>query len=297
MKTRFVMAGLIVVVGMIAVGMWLSRRPAERNVPSEAATAEAAAPVVAPPGMAEPARESVAAPTTADRWGATMKELARLQTLPANDPGREAKLSLLLARLLAADPAAVARWFATLPAGEARDELLRLLARTWSASDFPGAIAWAATLADEGERRLAFEHACFEAGRANPAEALEAWLAFDGDPTRAAYGDLIQSWAARDLPGALAWAEARPESAGRDEALARVAYVMARDDPAAAARLISTQMATGPAQFEAAVSLVHAWASRDVAAATAWLNQRPDVPFNARARAEIAGALSEHPDS
>ncbi len=200
-------------------------------------------------------------------------------------------------QLIARDRTAALALLGRLPSGSVREDLTRILAREWAVADFAGAIGWAATLVNPSERKIAFQNACLQVGETNPAEAVVAWdsIRTGGiDPVLDEGGDLLlgnllQGWAEKDFAASLAWARDRPAGERRDQALARVAFVLAKTAPAEAAGLISSQMGEGPSQTEAAISVLHQWALRDLPAATAWVDRFPNGPLAARARNELTG--------
>jgi hypothetical protein len=100
--------------------------------------------------------------------------------------------------------------------------------------------------------------------------------------------NLAQQWAGRDFPAALAWAGRLPAGELRDHVYSRLAYECAQTDPAAATRLLTGMRSTGPDRDEAAITIVHAWALRDIDAARAWADGFPAGPLRERAGAELA---------
>lgn len=124
----------------------------------------------------------------------------------------------------------------------------------------------------------------------DPRAALLAASDRDLGPA-AAYvrGNFLQLWAERDFTAAHAYAESQAPGEAREELIARLALVMARWIPAEAAAIVAQDMRPGPAQTEAAVSVVHRWAGADSAAASAWVAAFPAGPLRERAEREIAG--------
>ncbi len=104
-----------------------------------------------------------------------------------------------------------------------------------------------------------------------------------------ALNDLAQQWAQQDFSSALAWALARVQSGQRDGLIARLAFVESQTDPAAAAQLAVEQIPVGPTQDETVMSVVHQWALRDPASASAWVDQFPAGPLRDRALLELSG--------
>lgn len=202
-------------------------------------------------------------------------------------------LNTLFPALAAKDHAAAARLVAGIPAGDVHEQLLRRLARIWATADFADAVTWIATIKDDVDRKAAFEDACFEVGNSDPAEAISAWETLEFTADDHVLENLIQNWAAKDLPAVQAWLGTKPESKFRDQAVARVAYVMAKDKPAEAVVLAQAEIPAGPAQTEAVISVLSQWALHDLAGASAWVQRLPNGELAERARNELAGFQSK----
>lgn len=109
--------------------------------------------------------------------------------------------------------------------------------------------------------------------------------------------NLAQQWAGRDFPAALAWAGRLPAGELRDQVYSRFAYERARAAPAAAVRLLAGMRPATPARDEAVITIIHAWALRDIDAARAWADGFPAGPLRERAGAELATITRQRPDS
>lgn len=199
--------------------------------------------------------------------------------------------------LIARDRTSALALLEALESGTTREDFYRELAREWAVTDLAGAVGWAALLANQFERKIALQTACLQVGETNPAEAVAVWdsiRAGGRDPVLDDGGDLllmnlVQDWAEKDFPASLAWASDRPVGERRDQAMARVAFVLAKTNPAQAASLITTQIGEGTAQTEVAVAVLHQWALHDFVGATAWVDRFPGSPLSARAKDELAG--------
>ncbi len=198
-------------------------------------------------------------------------------------------LNELFPALLATDRLAAARLVDSLPPGEKRRLLLQRLARAWATVDFAGAVTWLSNLTEFAEQKIAFDEACFAAAEHNPAEAIHAWESFDFKEDDHVLENLVQHWARLDLNAAQAWVRARPPSLQRDQAVARVVYIMAHTNPAEAATFAIREIPSGPALTEAVISILYQWAKNDRTAAAAWVEQFPAGPLADRAKKELAG--------
>jgi len=198
-------------------------------------------------------------------------------------------LNILFPALAAKDRAAAARLVAGLPPGDVHEQLLRRLARIWATTDFADAVTWIATLPGAEDRKAAFEDACFQVADTDPGEAINAWERLEFTADDHVLENLVQSWASKDLPATQAWLATKEPSKFRDQAVARVVYVMAKDKPAEAIAFATAQIPVGPAQTEAVISALNQWAQSDLNGATAWVQRLPNGEIADRARAELAG--------
>lgn len=105
-------------------------------------------------------------------------------------------------------------------------------------------------------------------------------------------GNLLRQWAEENFTAALAYVDARPPGADREELFARLALVLAETLPAEAADLVAKDMAPGPARDEAALSVLHRWALAAPSSAARWAEAFPPGPLRDRALREVAGVAS-----
>ncbi|HEX9045465.1 MAG TPA: hypothetical protein VF988_00445 [Verrucomicrobiae bacterium] len=160
--------------------------------------------------------------------------------------------------------------------------------REWARRHTGAAIDWAAQHPDSENRDLVLVAACFEIANTNPAEAVALADQFSLT-NNATLDNLGEQWARRDLDAARTWAMAKPEGEGRNQLIARVGYVWSATQPAAAAGFVVQEIPPGPAQTEAAISILHQWAMRNFADASAWVELFPDGAIHERAVNELAG--------
>lgn len=297
-KPRKLNGTLVGLVGAGAIlGVWAIRELIPKEKPS-AKSISAASPVIAGPAIPPVERTLVVSrdpPAMPDReiiaQETAQSLLARITAALGSQDSADwdRVLNELYPALLAADRPAAIRLIETLAPGEKRVLLLRRLARAWGESDFAGAVDWISNLAEFSEQKVAFDEACLAAAERNPAEAIHAWERFDFKEDDHVLENLVQNWARLDLAAAQEWVRARPPSLQRDQAVARVAYVLAQTKPIDATALVLRELAAGPAQTEAVISILHQWAKSDPAGAAAWVAQFPSGALADRAKQELAG--------
>lgn len=145
-------------------------------------------------------------------------------------------------------------------------------------------------IAEAEAPELSPERRCLALAERDPREALV--LAIEshlGDTKPGLIGNLTAQWAARDFDAALAWVRQMESGDQRDELFARLVFVASKSDPAAAAHLVIGEITPGSRQEEAAISVLHQWALRDLPAAAAWAAAFPAGELSERARSEIEG--------
>jgi hypothetical protein len=194
-----------------------------------------------------------------------------------------------LPALIDLDPAAAAALLANIEPGSFRDEYLLRLAQFWAARDSKAALEWASTLEDQSERMITLQNVCLEIAQSDPEAAIRTMENLELTDYTTSLENMVQLWAGKDTLAASAWALARPEGEQRDNLLARVAYVMAEQNPIEAAKLVVNSIAPGEVQTEATISIVHRWAAQDWNSARAWVDIFPEGPLRERAWTELAG--------
>ena len=197
-----------------------------------------------------------------------------------------------MADLVLADggSAAARRWLDGIPPGEKRETLLQSFEFAWFGTDPDAALAWAAHLRDADERSEALARMLIVQASSDPLRAVENAQRLDATRDDGLLDNLVQTWAAQDLPAAQQWALALPPGESRDRSVARTALVQARSFPPDAARFAVAALPPGPVLDEAVVSIVHQWAMRAPAAAQAWVDTFSPGELRERTLREIAGA-------
>lgn len=251
-----------------------------------------------PPPPGERGSEAPSHPSDADTDDDTPTLIHRTEqlvlglraALADTNPTRREQTALELLRVLVTeDPVRAAQLVAALELGPTRVAMLRCIAQQWTAIDSAAAIAWAAELELGTERVQALIDVCFGIAESNVPAAVMLAERFNLGGCYGTLENLVQRWADADLPAATNWVRDQPAGEQRDLALARLANRQAQEEPAKAVALILEYMSPGPAQSEAALSVLHQWARRDHAAASAWVARFPEGPLRDQALEELAG--------
>lgn len=264
-------------------------KPAASDVP--ASTPSPKQPIDKPVQYHQPGPDSLLASSlTAEEILAELTLEIRQSFDSTNLEAREFALTNLLPALVLKDAPAAGRLAESITDTDLREAVMRRVAQLWTAQDPSGALAWAAALTEPGERDATLSDVCLQVAQTDPAEAVRMREQYvpDNVPNLALEG-LVQQWAEINLSAALAWTLARPQSGQRDGLIAHLAFVESQTAPAEAVDLVVDQMSPGQAQNEAAMSVLHQWALRDFAAASAWVEQYPEGPLRERAVLELAG--------
>lgn len=175
---------------------------------------------------------------------------------------------------------------ATPPTTE-RESAIRELARDWAARDPAAAEKWAAAFDDPEDRERAMSHVCLEVAGGSPRDAIE--IVRRNELNSGMIESIVGQWGIADFEAAADWARELPTGDLRDNALARLALVRAEKSPVEAASMVSTALAAGPAQEEAAIAVLHQWLRKDPDAARQWVDAFPDGELKERAQNEIEG--------
>ena len=255
-----------------------------------------------PPGAGQPRSEGnsvVPATASATATGASLAvapfppsgrlvdEISRILRT-GDGVARERVFDQLLPELIATKAADAARLAEEWEPGPVRDELLRQVARQWTAVDFAGAMTWLAGLEDRRDRQHAAEAGVAEVARADPAGAIEVSRIFQVGTGDGSLEHLAQLWTEESPREAVDWILNQRAGPQRDRLLARIAYVRAQSDPEEAAILASNYVTAGAVREEAIAGVSRQWAVRDPAAATAWVEKFPPGPLRARGLAAVA---------
>ncbi|MES2439959.1 MAG: hypothetical protein V4584_12860 [Verrucomicrobiota bacterium] len=202
------------------------------------------------------------------------------------DPGT---FCSLLTELVEIDPGSAATFASSLDSGSWRKEALQRVSQIWTSKDAASAECWAASLADESERRAALTNVCVELAQSRAEAAVRLAESYGLEAHSGTLMEtLAQQWANQDFSAAAAWVIAKPASEMREQMVMRLAYVQAATRPEEAARFVVQEIPDSPVQGEAVISVIYQWARRDLAGASKWVGLFPEGPLRERAESELA---------
>jgi hypothetical protein len=208
----------------------------------------------------------------------------------ADSAEREQALAGLLQRWVTHDAPAAARFSDGLEPADLRQDILFRVMQLWAAQNGRAALSWAAELSDPDERETAMFRVCAQVSGHDPQEAIRLMNdhGLDAVPN-GLLENVAARWAARDWAAAYDWVSQQPVGEQQERLMARVVFEYSQTDPAKAADLAVEQIPPGPAQAEAAISVLYQWALRDPAGASQWASRFPEGALRDRAVNEIAG--------
>jgi hypothetical protein len=237
-------------------------------------------------------QEAAAAKSDSEEKESFSSLMQRIQALMASGSidDQQTILYKYLPALVRSNPAMAAGFIDSIAKGEMRDQFMCCVARTWASLDPAAAETWAAQRPDSNERNATLGAVCYQVAEKDPQQAVAVAAQHNLNTAPGAImEDLVQQWAARDLPSAMEWIKEFPAGEQRDNMYARLALVQSKTAPEEAAEMVVRQIPPGPIQDEAAMSVVHQWATHDMAGATAWVERFPPGAFHDRAEKELAG--------
>jgi hypothetical protein len=136
------------------------------------------------------------------------------------------------------------------------------------------------------QRETVAEIVCPHVAQFDPPQAVSLAETF-ASVSSPLHENMVQQWAEQDAAAAYAYATNKPAGDPRDRLLNRVAFVIAKENPARAAKLVAEEILPGGLQDEAAISVIHQWALRDAQAAAAWAQLFPNGALRDRAIKEV----------
>jgi hypothetical protein len=209
----------------------------------------------------------------------------------------------LVPALVRMDPKAAAAFAQSLNMPQWRSDMMMVVAQTWATLNPDDAQSWASHLppspGDPLERDTMVSYVCFSIANtdANRAVQVLEQCPINAPRLQIMVENLAQQWADSDLQPLENWVATLPAGPERDDYFARVANAEARSDPQKAAAIVSTEIAPGAAQDEAAVNVVKQWAWNDSSSATEWVNAFPSGDLHDRAQAALAETIAHRKGS
>lgn len=210
----------------------------------------------------------------------------------SDDPQMRAVFLTLLTKLVENDPTAAARFAESLVDGPVRSEALVRVTQNWAEKDPASSEAWAAQLANRNERQAALSNVCFKVSETDPAQAVQMAVSHQLETAPGVLENLVSHWANQDFSEAVAWARSQRSGDRRDQIFERLGAIRSAAAPAEAAKLVADEIAPGPVQDSAVVSVLTMWAMRDATSAQAWVDQFPSGLLKNRANDLLARAAS-----
>ncbi len=206
---------------------------------------------------------------------------------------KDQALAQLLPQLIAQDPTRASKFIESLEPWAWRIDAMHLLARYWAKQNCEAALAWATQLKSREEKLTALSDIVIQVNSSNPSAALalcEKYNFIADHPST--LHSTVQALAKQDTKAAIAWVRQQRDVNFRNEAYSQIAMATAAQDPSAAAHLVTSEIAPGSTQEEAAMSILHQWILKDPKGAKAWVAVFPNGDFRQRAENEIANAES-----
>jgi len=177
---------------------------------------------------------------------------------------------------------------ANLDALEDADEI-----RAWARNHPQSAREWLTRAADGTKRDSVLEMVSLRIAETNAAAAVALVDVYGAGCTNL-LENLIAQWAVQDLQAAYNWSAAKPAGAQRDNLFSRIAFVESKTDPEYAANLVAQQIPSGPAQDEAAISVLYQWAQKDPTAAMRWAQSFSSGALHDRAVSEVQNVIASN---
>lgn len=191
---------------------------------------------------------------------------------------------LLIRRWVELDPSAAVNWVTQLNDDGVRQELVDVIAVAWSGKDLPNALAWVESLPEDATKHQALTDLGYEMARVDPINAMQ--IATQLPASDYANGLLLHAlaqYASLDPAQSQQLVLTLPTSSLRDQALAIVATVQARQDSAGAARFAVENIPPGPDLDRAVMGVVQLWGQNNLFDASNWVLSFPDSPLRDQA--------------
>lgn len=209
----------------------------------------------------------------------------------ASDEKKSDAFENLLPDLVKLNPQRAAKYAESLARSRHGEHVLRVVMQTWVVRERDDALAWADSLSDPELQWFIVGEGYKQLGQAAPGEAIVDYTR--RYPTSYNYDvvtSIIKGWADSDAEGVVSWLNTHPVDAEANAVRwAAVTSVLAKSNPAWAAKVVLQYMPPGSDQDEAITTVFHKWAKSDGEGAMRWLAQFPEGALRQRLIDEMAG--------
>jgi hypothetical protein len=217
-----------------------------------------------------------------------------LELLSSNNPADINKVyNVLVPNLVKMNPRAAAEFSQSPAAAKWRADLMMVVAQSWARLNPDDAQNWVSNLpnppGDPTERDTMVSYVTFAVADMDPARAVQVLeqCPINKDRFEIMVENLAQQWTDQNNLQPLVDLIAKmPPSADRDGYFARIANAMARSDVMQASEIVSDDITPGPAQVDAAMSIVRQLAWNDKNLALEWVDTFPAGEVHDRALKE-----------
>jgi hypothetical protein len=206
----------------------------------------------------------------------------------------------LVPALVKLDPKAAAEFSQSPEAAKWRANLMMVVAQSWAKLNTDDAQEWVSNLPnppdDPTERDTMVSYVTFAVADINPERAVQVLeqCAINKDRFEIMVENLAQQWADQgSLQPLIDLISKMPPSAERDGYFARIANAMARTDVDQATAIVSENISPGPAQIDAAITIVRQLAWNDKSLAREWVDSFPAGEIHDRALKEWAETVAK----
>ncbi len=217
---------------------------------------------------------------------------ARAALAQPNARNRRSSYAAVLKEWGKRDPAAAAASVVSLTDSSLRWKSIERLIDVWSTQDPAAALAWLKGRPERDVAERVIGNSLSALASKDPAAAVSAWSQLSKKQRADSVGSLTQSYAAKDLAGAMAWAQQlTPPDLGR--AWSNMAGALDCRDPNVVQHYLQGVPTSGPARIKALRSLGDHWFQGDAHAALGWVQslsetERADVIKDTSAIESIA---------
>jgi hypothetical protein len=217
-----------------------------------------------------------------------------LELLSSNNPADINRVyNVLVPNLVKMDPRAAAEFSQSPAAAKWRADLMMVVAQSWARLNPDDAQNWVSNLTnppdDPTERDTMVSYVTFAVADMDPERAIRVLeqCPINKDRFEIMVENLTQQWTDQNSLQPLVDLIAKmPPSADRDGYFARIANAMARSDVMQASEIVSDDITPGPAQVDAAMSIVRQLAWNDKNLALEWVDTFPAGEVHDRALKE-----------